>query len=84
MELTNKIKEQLKELLTAENTEAITSIVAELDAIEQKHQATIEENGRLKDKIVDVVKGTTFSQPSESNIEPDRPLSIDEAILKLN
>lgn len=78
----NNIKEQLKSLLTADNTEQITKAVASLDELSNEYQASVNENSNLKNKIVEIVKGTTFKEQSEdaSTLEPEGAVSIDEAL----
>lgn len=78
----NNIKEQLKSLLTADNTEQITKAVASLDELSNEYQASVNENSNLKNKIVEIVKGTTFKEQSEDapTLEPERAVSIDEAL----
>ncbi|MBR2557471.1 MAG: hypothetical protein IKE95_03730 [Methanobrevibacter sp.] len=78
----NNIKEQLKSLLTADNTEQITKAVASLDELSTEHNATVNENSNLKNKIVEIVKGTTFKEQSKetNSLEPEREVSLDEAL----
>lgn len=81
-EICNNLKQQLESLLNADNTEQITKAVASLDELSKEHEATAVENSNLKNKIVDIVKGTTFKEQSkETNpLEPERALSLDEAL----
>lgn len=78
----NNIKEQLKSLLTADNTEQITKAVASLDELSNEYQASVNENSNLKNKIVEIVKGTTFKEQSKEtdSLEPEREVSLDEAL----
>lgn len=78
----NNIKEQLKSLLTADNTEQITKAVASLDELSTEHNATVNENSNLKNKIVEIVKGTTFKEQSKEtdSFEQEKEVSLDEAL----
>ena len=78
----NNIKEQLKSLLTADNTEQITKAVASLDELSNEYQASVNENSNLKNKIVEIVKGTTFKEQSKEtdSLEPEGEVSLDEAL----
>lgn len=78
----NNIKEQLKSLLTADNTEQITKAVASLDELSNEYQASVNENSNLKNKIVEIVKGTTFKEQSKeaNSLEPEGEVSLDEAL----
>lgn len=76
----NSLKDQLQNLLTAENTDTITKAVSTIDELEKIHQETVGENSNLKNKIVEIVKGTTFKQQSESKELPDDSvLTVEEA-----
>lgn len=81
-ELMTQAREELKNLLTADNSEQITKVVATLDELANAHKQTTDENSNLKNKIVDIVKGTTFEKQSEEtgSFEPQRALSLDEAL----
>lgn len=77
----NDLKNQLQSLLTADNTEAITKAVSSLDELSKEHESALTENSNLKNKIVEIVKGTTFkSQSDEAKEHEDQePLSFEEA-----
>ena len=81
-ELMAQAREELKNLLTADNSEQITKVVATLDELANTHKQTTDENSNLKNKIVDIVKGTTFERQSEdaNAYEPQKALSVDEAL----
>ena len=78
-----KLKDGLKELLTAENTEAITSLDKELDTLVETHETSEKQLQEVKDKLVDVVKNTSFKGAPEDVTKTEEPLTIDEAIEKL-
>lgn len=79
-EITSNIKDQLQSLLNADNTEAITKVVNSLDELNKEHEIALDENSKLKNKIVDIVKGTTFKDKSDEAKEHEaEPLSFEEA-----
>lgn len=78
-ELMNEVNDLLKENLTAENTESITKIKGKLDDLTKEHNLSVAENQKLKDKIVDVVKGTTFKETPKDPIDDSQPKSFEEA-----
>lgn len=65
----NALKDGLNNLLTADNTEAVTNLVNSLDGIKDLHQSQEEEMTKLKDKMVDIVRNTTFAKQPEDIIE---------------
>ena len=69
-------KKQLEGLLNADNTDTITNLVKGLDEIKELYEAQEKEVGALKDKLVDVVKNTTFKTEPKPIDEPDK--SMDE------
>lgn len=77
----NSLREALKGLVTAENTDAVAKCSQEIDNLEAQSKTLADENLSLKDKIVDMVKGNISSKekPKDEN-EVEKPLSIDEAI----
>ena len=54
------LKAKLNSLLTAENTETITKAVSELDELAKIHADDEKEKVSLKDRIVDIVRNTSF------------------------
>ena len=77
----NLLKETLKDLVTADNTEAVARVQKVIDELEQKGDSLEAENLSLKDKVVDMVKGTltTEQPPKDEATEDNKPLSFDEA-----
>lgn len=75
------LKGSLKELLTADNTDQITKAVSEIDSMESLYEESEKEKQSLKDKMIDIVKNTSFSEKSPSS---DKTLlekkSVDEAL----
>ena len=65
----NALKDGLNNLLTADNTEAVTNLVNSLDGIKDLHQSQEEEMTKLKDKMVDIVRNTTFAKQPEDVTE---------------
>lgn len=82
-ETSQKIKEGLKALLTAENTEAVTSLVKDLESLEETHKSSENQLQEVKDKLVDYVTKTSFGEAPKDDITTEEPLTLDEAIKKL-
>ena len=81
-EIINSCKELLKSNLTAENTDMITKIDAELDKIVSAHEETEGKLEQTQNKLLEVVKNTSFKKEPESDIgdtPEDKPVSLDEA-----
>ena len=74
-----KIKETLKTFITSENAEVFANISSDLDSCINEHEQLQTENGKLKDRIVDIVSKTSFSKPSEDEIAPTN-LTLDDAL----
>ena len=68
-DLYTALKDGLNNLLTADNTEAVTNLVNSLDGIKDLHQSQEEEMTKLKDKMVDIVRNTTFAKQPEDVTE---------------
>ena len=79
----NRISNLLKDkILTADNTDVIAELTQELDSLSDEHEKTEKELTSVKDKLVDVVKNTSFKKEEVDNQdkgETDEPMSIDEA-----
>lgn len=79
----NRIIDLLKDkILTADNTDIIAEISQELDSLSDEHEKTEKELTSVKDKLVDVVKNTSFKKEEIDNQdkgETDEPMSIDDA-----
>ena len=81
-EIINSVKSLLKENLTAENTSLFTQIDKGLDNIVSAHKETEDKLSMTQDKLLEVVKGTSFKSETEPNNPepaPEKALSIDEA-----
>lgn len=78
--LVDSLKEALKDLVTADNTEAVAKVTKEIDKLEEQSNNLETENLSLKDKIVDMVKGnlSTDKKP-EDDTTTEKELSFDEA-----
>ena len=75
----NNVKELLKDLVTSENTDQIAKISKSLDEVENVANTMETENTSLKDKIVDMVKGTiSTKEPKDPNDIDDTPKSLDD------
>jgi len=81
-DIIGKVKQILKDNLTAENTELFTQIDKEVDNIVSAHKETEEKLSETQDKLLEVVKGTSFKSESEPNqpegTQQETP-SLDEA-----
>ena len=79
----NRISNLLKDkILNADNTEIIAELTQELDSLSDEHEKTEKELTSVKDKLVDVVKNTSFKKEEIDNQdkgETDEPMSIDDA-----
>ena len=82
-EIINSVKDLLKEHLTADNTEFISKVDKELDNLSTTHEETEKELSSVKDKLVDVVKNTSFKKEDsqEEDVSDTKgAMSLDEAI----
>lgn len=80
-EKSNQLIEDLKKILTADNTEAVTKMCDLVREMESEHTTLEAENTKLKDKIVDVVKSSMFvEKPQENIIEKEK--TLDELLLE--
>ena len=79
----NNLKETLKSLLTDENTDVITKAVSQVDDLAKLHEEDSTQITHLKDRIVDIVKNTSFKDVSSDN-KPDKlvdePMDLDKAL----
>ena len=71
-ETLNEIKEVLKNSVTAENAEKVASLDKKLDVLHDAHKSTIEENTKLKDRIVEIVQNTGFKQTQDHQENPSK------------
>ena len=80
-ELIKNLKDNLNSLLTADNTELITQAVSELDELSKLGDDKDKEILGLKDRIVDIVKNTSFAEnpKSEEKHLVEEPKDIDKA-----
>lgn len=77
------LKQLLKDNLTPDNTELMSRIDKGLDNIVVEHKATETKLNETQEKLLEIVKETSFKSESEPN-DPnesaqDKILSIDEA-----
>lgn len=80
-DLISNLKAVLKEKLDDKNLELFTQIDKDLDALTSEHEKTEKELSTTKDKLIEVVKNTSFKK--EEGDEPkdkDMPMDIDEAL----
>lgn len=75
----SQVKELLKGVVTADNTEAIATISKSLDDLSTQGESLEKENISLKDKIVDMVKGNlSTTTPPKDESSSEAPKSLDE------
>ena len=81
--LVDAVKEALKDLVTADNTDAVAKVTSKIEELEKQSNGLEAENLSLKDKIVDMVKGnlSTDKKP-EDDTTTEKELSFDEACEK--
>lgn len=79
-ETMKKAKDSLQTLLTADNTEAVTGIVADLDSLNAEYKKRGEKIGELQETVVKYVRNTSFGTPSGDDSENGDTKSIDEII----
>ena len=81
-DIIDQVKQLLKDSLTAENTELITRIDKQVDNIVSAHKETEEKLSQTQDKLLEVVKETSFKSENEPNqpegTQPEIP-SLDKA-----
>lgn len=83
------LKDTLNSLLNADNTETITKAVSELDELEKIHADDEKEKVELKDRIVNLVRNTSFKDekggtPQKLVEEPkDMDASIKENVANI-
>lgn len=85
-DIINNLRAQVKELTTADNAPAVASIAKNIDDAESAYKAQTEELNDTKSTLVDYVKNTSFSKPSEDIVpEPKPEPSLDDIMMeKLN
>ena len=83
-ELISQYKTLLKENLNDSNLELITRLDKGLDELSESHNKTEEDLSSTKDKLIEVVKNTSFKDDSEP-LDPtastqDEAMDIDKAL----
>lgn len=82
----NKIKETLKGLIKADSTtqeiETITALDKDLDELSKTHEETQQEAMAVKDKLVELVKTTSFksSDVENNSIGEQETHSLDDVL----
>ena len=77
------IKQILKDSLNDQNLDLITKLDKEIDNLSQTHEETEKELSSVKDKLIDVVKNTSFKDengPKLPQDNTDEAMSVDEAL----
>ena len=79
----SRLKTLLKDKLSSDNLELFTEVDKGLDELSEAHTKTEEDLSSTKDKLVEVVKNTSFkddSEPNDPNDNTDDPMDIDKAL----
>ena len=80
----NNLKDTLKSLLTDENTDIITKAVSQVDELTKIHEEDSNQITHLKDRIVDIVKNTSFKDVSQESTQNQKlvnePKDIETAL----
>ena len=77
------IKQLLKDSLNDQNLDLITKLDKEIDNLSQTHEETEKELSSVKDKLIDVVKNTSFKDETGPKLPQDNTeqvMSVDEAL----
>ena len=78
-ELLSRIKDNLKDLTSADNIEKIASLDKDIDSLNECYTKQGEELQKTKDTLVNYVKDTGFTKPSEDADPTPKEISLDEA-----
>ena len=79
----SKLKGLLKDKLNNQNLELFTEVDKELDKLSESHEKTESDLSSTKDKLIEVVKSTSFKDDREPNLPNDNtddPMDIDKAL----
>lgn len=83
-ELMSSMKDLLREHLQTDNLELFTKLDKQLDDISVAHNKTEEDLSETKDKLIEVVKNTSFKDDSEpatpKDDTEDVPMDVDKAL----
>ena len=79
-DIIDEVKQLLKENLTPENTQLMTQLDKKVDSIVSAHKETEDKLSQTQDKLLEVVKETSFKSESE----PNRPEETQEKILSID
>ena len=82
-EILSGLKGYLKDNLKDDNVEMITRIDKELDSLSDEHSKTEKDLSSTKDKLIDVVKNTSFKDDNAKDTpedDTDAPMDIDTAL----
>ena len=78
-ELLSRIKDNLKDLTSADNIEKIASLDKDINSLNECYTKQGEELQKTKDSLVNYVKETGFTKPSEDVDPTPKEISLDEA-----
>ena len=82
-EIMSGIKSLLKEELNDTNLDLFTQVDAKLDELSESHNKTEEDLSSTKDKLIEVVKNTSFKDSEQEDNHgptPDEPRDVDKAL----
>ena len=78
-----KLRASLKEMVNGDNATQLASLDKIIDDAVEAYKATEEALVDAKSTIVDIVKSTSFKEPSGDGITPDpEPKDLDEIMLE--
>ena len=78
-ELLSRIKDNMKDLTSADNIEKIASLDKDINSLNECYTKQGEELQKTKDSLVNYVKETGFTKPSEDVDPTPKEISLDEA-----
>ncbi len=82
-EIMSGLKGLLKEKLNDTNLELFTEVDKQLDSLSEAHKKTEEDLSNTKDKVIEMVKSTSFKideEQSQKKDDTEEPMTIDEAL----
>ena len=77
-----KVKESLKKIVTAENTEAVAQVSKDLDEVENLGKKIETDNTSLKDRIVEMVKDSISTKTPKDDVTSEKEKSLDDIMLE--
>lgn len=82
LEELNAIRSKLKEMTTADNVDAMADLSKHIDKVEEEHTSTEKRLSECQEKLVDVVKSTSFREPPKITDTEDDTKSFDDILME--